>query len=66
MKKFKQTQAKRLHVRKQVADWRKSNPEQARQHYRNYWLKKKGTSFRPKHPRAYYSAFEKKKGSMIV
>ena len=44
--------------RKDVADWRKKNYERAKQHYKNWIRKKKGTDFKPKKLGAYYGAFD--------
>jgi len=59
MKKYKQPLEKRLHVRKAVADWRKANPEKAKQHYRNWIMKKRGIDYKPRKSGAYYGAFDK-------
>jgi hypothetical protein len=45
--------------RKEVRDWRKKNPEKARQAYRKWALKLRGTEYKPSKLGAYYGAFDK-------
>ena len=59
MKKTKLSLEDRLQDRKHVASWRRKNPEKAKQHYRNWILKKKGSEYKPKKSGAYYGAFDR-------
>ena len=49
---------KRKH-RKQANEWRKKNPEAARQIYRRWAIKLKGPDFKPRKLGAYCGAFDK-------
>jgi hypothetical protein len=59
----KSLEEKRLEYRTHITNWRKANPERAKQHYRNWILKKKGTAYKPRKQGAYYGAFDNLKPS---
>jgi hypothetical protein len=43
----------------EVAFWRKVHPDKNKEIYKRYFLKQKGTAFKPKNSEAYYGAFNK-------
>jgi hypothetical protein len=49
--------------RERLADWRKKNPEKAKESYRKYWReywrRKRGPDYKPRKAGAYYGAFDK-------
>lgn len=64
MKKPEKSPAKSLEEKRRrnriwTAAWRKRNPEAARECYRRWMLKKKGTDYKPRKKGAYYGAFDK-------